>query len=76
MSQFERAYCCSAAWRLASSAIARALRAQRLGHDILEIGAGSGSVAQQILSKDPELAWVAIDIDPHMTIRSTPSSVV
>jgi ubiquinone/menaquinone biosynthesis C-methylase UbiE len=67
MSQFERAYCCSTMWRSSSSAIARELRAQRLGRDVLEIGAGSGSVAQQLLSDAPELAWTAIDIDPHMT---------
>jgi ubiquinone/menaquinone biosynthesis C-methylase UbiE len=66
MSRFERAYCCSTVWRSSSSAIARELGAQRLGHDVLEIGAGSGSVAQQLLSDSPELAWTAIDIDPHM----------
>jgi ubiquinone/menaquinone biosynthesis C-methylase UbiE len=47
--------------------IARELRAQRLGRDVLEIGAGSGSVARQLLSRNPGLAWVAIDIDPNMT---------
>jgi ubiquinone/menaquinone biosynthesis C-methylase UbiE len=67
MSRFERAFCCGAVWRSSSSAIARELRAQRLGRDVLEIGAGSGSVAQQLLSSNPELAWTAIDIDPHMT---------
>ena len=67
MSQFERAYCCSSVWRSSSSAIARELRAQRLGRDVLEIGVGSGSVAQQLLSAAPELAWTAIDIDPQMT---------
>jgi ubiquinone/menaquinone biosynthesis C-methylase UbiE len=67
MSRFERAYCCSAVWRSSSSAVARELSAQRLGRDVLEIGAGSGSVAQQLLSDAPELAWTAIDIDPRMT---------
>jgi ubiquinone/menaquinone biosynthesis C-methylase UbiE len=67
MSRFERAFCCGAVWRSTSAAIARELRAQRLGHDVLEIGAGSGSVAQQLLSRNPELALTAIDIDPHMT---------
>jgi ubiquinone/menaquinone biosynthesis C-methylase UbiE len=68
MSRFERAYCCSSVWRSTSSgAIARELCAQRLGHDVLEIGVGSGSVAQQLLSDAPELAWTAIDIDPQMT---------
>jgi ubiquinone/menaquinone biosynthesis C-methylase UbiE len=67
MSQFERAYCRSTFWRSSSSAIARELRAQRLGHDVLEIGAGSGSVAQQLLSNSPQLAWTAIDVDPLMT---------
>ena len=67
MSRFERAYCCSTIWRSSSSAIARELCAQGLGRDVLEIGAGSGSVAQRLLSDAPELAWAAIDIDPHMT---------
>jgi ubiquinone/menaquinone biosynthesis C-methylase UbiE len=67
MSRSERAFCCGALWRTSSATIARELRAQRLGRDVLEIGAGSGSVAKQLLSRGPELAWVAIDIDPHMT---------
>jgi ubiquinone/menaquinone biosynthesis C-methylase UbiE len=67
MSRFERAFCSGALWRSSSAAIAQELRAQRLGRDVLEIGAGSGSVAQQLLSRDPELAFTAIDIDPHMT---------
>jgi ubiquinone/menaquinone biosynthesis C-methylase UbiE len=67
MSRSERAFCCGAVWRSSSAAIARELRAQRLGRDVLEIGAGSGSVAQQLLSRNPELALTAIDIDPHMT---------
>ena len=67
MSRPERAFCCGTLWRSSSATIARELRDQRLGRDVLEIGAGSGSVAKQLLSRDPELAWVAIDIDPHMT---------
>ena len=66
MSSFERAYCCSSFWRSSSSTVAHELRAQRLGRDVLEIGAGSGSVAQRVLSDAPELSWTAIDIDPHM----------
>jgi ubiquinone/menaquinone biosynthesis C-methylase UbiE len=67
MSRSERAFCCGAVWRSSSAAVARELRALRLGCDVLEIGAGSGSVAQQLLSRNPELALTAIDIDPHMT---------
>jgi len=66
MSSFERAYCCSPVWRSSSTTIARQLRAQQLGNDILEIGSGSGSIAREILSRNHELAWTAIDIDPHM----------
>jgi ubiquinone/menaquinone biosynthesis C-methylase UbiE len=66
MSSFERAYCCSSFWRSSSSTVARELSAPRLGRDVLEIGAGSGSVAQQVLSENPELTWTAIDIDPRM----------
>jgi ubiquinone/menaquinone biosynthesis C-methylase UbiE len=67
MSRFERAFCCGAVGRSGSPVIARELHAQRLGRDVLEIGSGAGSVAQHHLSKDPELAWVAMDIDPQMT---------
>lgn len=67
MSRFERAFCCGAAWRWSSAAIARELRAQQLGRDILEIGAGSGAVAAQLLAVNPELAVTAMDIDPQMT---------
>lgn len=67
MSRFERAFCCGAVGRSGSPVIARELHARRLGRDVLEIGSGAGSVARQSLSKNPELAWVAMDIDPHMT---------
>jgi ubiquinone/menaquinone biosynthesis C-methylase UbiE len=67
MSRFERAFCCGAVGRSGSPVIARELHARRLGHDVLEIGSGAGSVARQILSRNPELVWVAMDIDPHMT---------
>jgi ubiquinone/menaquinone biosynthesis C-methylase UbiE len=67
MSRPERTFCCGALWRSSSTTIARELHAQRLGNDVLEIGSGSGSVAQQVLSSRPELAWTAMDIDPHMT---------
>jgi len=71
MSRSERAFCCSTAWRSSSAMIARELRAQGLGSDVLEIGAGSGSVAQQLLSGNPELALTTIDIDPAMTQAAT-----
>jgi methylase of polypeptide subunit release factors len=67
MSRSERAFCCGALWRSSSATIARELRDQRLGRDVPEIGTGSGSVAKQLLSRDPQLAWVATDIDPHIT---------
>jgi ubiquinone/menaquinone biosynthesis C-methylase UbiE len=67
MSRFERAFCCGAAWRSSSAAIARELRTQQLGRDVLEIGAGSGAVAERLLSANPELVVTAIDIDPRMT---------
>lgn len=67
MSRSERAFCCGALWRRSSAAIARELGGQRLGGDVLEIGAGSGSVAQQLLSRNPKLALTTIDIDSHMT---------
>jgi ubiquinone/menaquinone biosynthesis C-methylase UbiE len=67
MSRFERAFCCGAAWRSSSAAVARELCTQQLGRDVLEIGAGSGAVAERLLSANPELAMTTIDIDPRMT---------
>jgi ubiquinone/menaquinone biosynthesis C-methylase UbiE len=67
MSRFERAFCCGAVGRSGSPVIAREFDARRLGRDVLEIGAGAGSVARQLLSRNPDLAWVAMDIDPLMT---------
>ena len=58
MSAFERSFCCGALWRSSSGKIAHELRAQPLGRDVLEIGAGSGSVARQLLSENPEIARV------------------
>jgi ubiquinone/menaquinone biosynthesis C-methylase UbiE len=71
MSRFERAFCCGAAWRSGSAAIARELRTQQLGCDVLEIGAGSGAVAERLLSANPEFAITTIDIDPRMTAAAT-----
>jgi ubiquinone/menaquinone biosynthesis C-methylase UbiE len=80
MSRSERAFCRGALWRSSSAAVARGLKGQRLGRDVLEIGTGSGSVARQLLSTDPGLAWVAVDVDPDMTraaaarLRSFPNA--
>ena len=67
MSRFERAYCCSAVWRSSSSTIARELAPNSWAATCWKSASASGSVAQQLLSSNPEIAWTAMDIDPHMT---------
>jgi SAM-dependent methyltransferase len=67
MSRVERGFCCGALWRSSSPVITRALHSKQLGRDVLEVGSGSGAVAERLLQANPELAITATDIDPHMT---------
>lgn len=67
MSRIERAFCQSAVWRPISSRLVRwSSSDQPLGTDVLEIGAGSGAMAAELLHKNPSITLTATDIDPVM----------
>ena len=73
MSSIEAAFCRSAPWRgFARHAILPwALNGQTVGPDVLEIGAGSGAMAYELLRRDPAIRLTAADIDPAMVTAAT-----
>lgn len=68
MSVVERSFCRSAPWRSFANRVVlpRALRGVEPTGRLLEIGAGSGSMAEAIARRWPELDVVATDVDPVM----------
>ncbi|OLP00336.1 SAM-dependent methyltransferase [Mycolicibacterium porcinum] len=67
MSQVERAFCKTALWRTGTGqAVLGSIPVDRLGHDVLEIGSGSGDIAVRLRQANPELAITATDFDPAM----------
>lgn len=71
MSKVERAFCCGALWQTGAGAVVRSLPADRLGHDVLEIGSGGGEVTDRLLRQRPGIAATATDLDPLMVAAST-----
>lgn len=82
MSKVERAFCCGALWRTSTGAVVRSLAADTLGHDVLEIGSGSGATAEQLAREHPGVTMTATDLDPVMVsaatdrLRDTPNTSV
>lgn len=67
MSAVERAFCRSALWRPASRrTLTWSLAGERLDGEVLEIGAGSGEMAAELLRRHDSLIYTASDIDPAM----------
>ncbi|PYE11794.1 methyltransferase family protein [Williamsia limnetica] len=68
MSGFESAFCRSAPWRFATRRliVPWALQGVRLQGDVLEIGAGSGAMAAEILARFPEIRMTITDFDHTM----------
>ena len=68
MSTFERAVCQSAPWRAMTGRLVLpwALQGVRPRGDVLEIGSGSGAMAEHLLVAFPEIHVTATDIDPAM----------
>ena len=66
MSRIERAFCCGALWRKSTDSVMGALRPDRLGRDLLEIGSGAGMVALALQQRLPGAAVTASDLDPVM----------
>ncbi|SFV22805.1 Methyltransferase domain-containing protein [Micrococcus terreus] len=70
MSTLEAAFCRSAPWRLvARRLVPWATQGVPLAGRVLEIGAGSGAMAQAILAAHPRLRLTTTDADPAM-VRS------
>ena len=68
MTHFERAMCQSAPWRLFARHVVLpwALGGEAPEGRVLEIGAGSGAMAAELLERYPETTMVASDFDPAM----------
>lgn len=68
MSKLEQVVCRSAAWRwLAREVILPwALQREVLTGEVLELGSGSGAMAQGILERFPDVRLTATDYDPAM----------
>ncbi|MHA7666858.1 class I SAM-dependent methyltransferase [Mycolicibacterium sp. HS_4_1] len=66
MSRVERAFCCGAMWRTTTRAVLDMLPTDRLGDQLLEIGSGSGAIAEGLSNARPGLAITATDLDPVM----------
>lgn len=79
MSRVERAFCCGALWRTSTGTVVRSLPSAVLGHDVLEIGSGSGAIAEQLARENPTVTVTATDLDPVMVsaaaarLRDTPN---
>ncbi|MUL78169.1 class I SAM-dependent methyltransferase [Mycolicibacterium sp. CBMA 226] len=71
MSKVERAFCCGAMWRTTTRAVLDMLPADRLGERLLEIGSGSGAIAEGLASARPGLSITATDLDPVMVGAAT-----
>jgi ubiquinone/menaquinone biosynthesis C-methylase UbiE len=71
MSRVERALCCGALWRTTTGTVIRSLPADQLGHDVLEIGSGSGAIAEALSLDRPDVSVTATDLDPTMVDASS-----
>jgi len=68
MSAVEQMFCRSAPWRLFArrAVLPWALSGTQLTGDVLELGAGSGAMAEGIVRSHPDVRLTATDIDPAM----------
>jgi SAM-dependent methyltransferase len=68
MSRFERAFCQSPPWRAFASRVILpwALQGVRLEGEVLEIGSGSGAMAERIADAFPDVRLTVTDFDPAM----------
>lgn len=68
MSSIEAAFCRSAPWRgfARYTILPWALNGHEVGPDVVEIGAGSGAMAYELLRREPAIRLTAADIDPAM----------
>ncbi len=68
MSRFEAAWCRSAPWRALARRVVLpwALQGRRPSGHVLEIGAGSGAMAAELLAVLPDITMTVTDVDPMM----------
>ena len=68
MSRFEAAFCRSAPWRFVARRIVLpwALQGAHPVGDVLEIGAGSGAMAAELLATHPDIRMTVTDFDAEM----------
>jgi ubiquinone/menaquinone biosynthesis C-methylase UbiE len=68
MSSIERAFCQSAPWRAFSSRVVVpwVLEGRTLDGATLELGSGSGAMAEVLLERFPAMRLRATDVDPNM----------
>ena len=68
MSPFERAVCRSGPWRAAAGrfVLPWALQGVQPEGDVLELGAGSGAMAAEVLRRHPSVRMTVTDVDPVM----------
>jgi ubiquinone/menaquinone biosynthesis C-methylase UbiE len=71
MSRVERAFCRGSVWRRATATVVGTLPIDRLGRDVLEIGSGSGAVADRLLRDNTGITLTATDLDPLMVDTTT-----
>lgn len=72
MSRVEAAFCRSAPWRLLAGRVVLpwALMGHRPTGRVLEIGAGSGAMAAEVLRAHPDVTLVATDVDEAMVAHA------
>lgn len=73
MSRFEAAFCRSAPWRALARRVVLpwALQGCRPSGRVLEIGAGSGAMAAELLAVLPDVTMTVTDVDPAMVDAAT-----
>lgn len=73
MSRFEAAFCRSAPWRFAARRVVLpwALQGTKPDGEVLEIGAGSGAMAAELLAGHPDVRMIVTDFDPAMVDSAT-----
>ena len=73
MSRFEQAACRSLPWRTFTRRVVVpwAIGDVQLEGDVLEIGSGSGAMADELLARYPAIRLTATDVDPSMRRAAT-----
>ena len=68
MSRFEAAFCRSGPWRFVARRVVLpwALQGAHPVGDVLEIGAGSGAMAAELLATHPDIRMTVTDFDAEM----------